>query len=119
MLERNGTVRVLDLGLARFFMDTTDPLTLKYDENNILGTADYVAPEQAVDSHEVDIRADIYSLGATFYFLLTGQTTFPDGPYLAEAHLAPSQITDADPHLASRSARRAGGRRREDDGQEA
>ena len=79
MLERNGTIRVLDLGLARFFMDTTDPLTLKYDENNVLGTADYVAPEQAVDSHEVDTRADVYSLGATFYFLLTGQTTFPTG----------------------------------------
>jgi eukaryotic-like serine/threonine-protein kinase len=79
MLERNGTIRVLDLGLARFFQDTSDPLTLKYDENTVLGTADYVAPEQAVDSHEVDIRADIYSLGATFYFLLTGQTTYPTG----------------------------------------
>ena len=79
MLERNGTIRVLDLGLARFYQDNTDPLTLKYDENNVLGTADYVAPEQAVDSHDVDIRADIYSLGATFYFILTGQTTFPTG----------------------------------------
>ena len=79
MLERNGTIRVLDLGLARFFQDTGDPLTLKYDENNVLGTADYVAPEQAIDSHEVDTRADIYSLGATFYFLLTGQTPFPVG----------------------------------------
>ena len=79
MLERNGTIRVLDLGLARFYEDNTDPLTLKYDENNVLGTADYVAPEQAVDSHDVDIRADIYSLGATFYYLLTGQTTFPTG----------------------------------------
>ena len=79
MLERNGTIRVLDLGLARFYEDNTDPLTLKYDENNVLGTADYVSPEQAIDSHDVDIRADIYSLGATFYFLLTGQTPFPMG----------------------------------------
>jgi serine/threonine protein kinase len=79
LVDRGGTVRVLDLGLARFFTDQTDPLTLKYDESSVLGTADYVAPEQAVDSHEVDIRADIYSLGATFYFCLAGRPPFPGG----------------------------------------
>jgi serine/threonine protein kinase len=78
MLERNGTIRVLDLGLARF-KDDIDLLTLKYDDKNVLGTADYVAPEQALNSHEVDTRCDIYSLGATFYFLLTGQPPFPGG----------------------------------------
>ncbi len=45
----------------------------------MLGTADYLAPEQALDSHTVDIRADIYSLGATFYYLLTGKTPFGEG----------------------------------------
>jgi serine/threonine protein kinase len=79
LLDRKGTIRVLDLGLARFFNDHQDLLTLKYDEKNVLGTADYVAPEQAINSHEVDIRADIYSLGATFYFLLTGRPPFPEG----------------------------------------
>jgi serine/threonine protein kinase len=79
MLERNGTVRVLDLGLARFIHDTTDQLTLKYDDRNVLGTADFVAPEQALNSHEVDARADVYSLGATLYFLLAGHPPFPDG----------------------------------------
>ena len=79
LLDRKGAIRVLDLGLARFFNDDNDLLTLKYDENNVLGTADYVAPEQAINSHEVDIRADIYSLGATFYFLLAGQPPFPEG----------------------------------------
>ena len=79
LLARNGTVKVLDLGLARFFNDDNDLLTLKFDDQSVLGTADYVAPEQALNSHDVDIRADIYSLGCTFYFLLTGSVPFPGG----------------------------------------
>jgi serine/threonine protein kinase len=79
LVDRKGVVRVLDLGLARFFMDDQDLLTLKYDEKNVLGTADYVAPEQALNSHGVDIRADIYGLGATFYFMLAGHPPFPEG----------------------------------------
>ncbi|HLN31938.1 MAG TPA: protein kinase [Gemmataceae bacterium] len=78
LVDRTGTVKVLDMGLARFFNDEEDLLTKKYDEN-VLGTADYLAPEQALDSHSVDIRADIYSLGATFYFCLTGRTPFSEG----------------------------------------
>ncbi len=78
LVDRNGVVKVLDMGLARFFHDEEDILTKKYDEN-VLGTADYLAPEQALDSHGVDIRADIYSLGATFYFCLTGKTPFAEG----------------------------------------
>jgi serine/threonine protein kinase len=49
----------------------------------VLGTADYLAPEQAVSS-SVDIRADVYSLGGTFYFMLTGQSPFPDGTIAAK-----------------------------------
>jgi serine/threonine protein kinase len=79
LLDRQGTIRILDMGLARFYEDNQDLLTLKYDDNNVLGTADYVSPEQAMDSHDVDIRTDIYSLGATFYFMLTGKPLFPDG----------------------------------------
>jgi serine/threonine protein kinase len=78
LVDRNGTVKVLDMGLARFFHDEEDILTKKYDES-VLGTADYLAPEQALDSHSVDIRADIYSLGATFYFVLTGSPPFNEG----------------------------------------
>ncbi len=78
LVDRNGIVKILDMGLARFFHDEEDILTKKYDEN-VLGTADYLAPEQALDSHGVDIRADIYSLGATFYFCLTGRTPFAEG----------------------------------------
>src|SRR5205807_2045536 len=78
LVDRNGVVKILDMGLARFFHDEEDILTKKYDEN-VLGTADYLAPEQALDSHSVDIRADIYSLGATFYFCLTARTPFSEG----------------------------------------
>jgi len=78
LLDRSGVVKILDMGLARFFHDDTDNLTKQYDEN-ILGTADYLSPEQAEDSHTVDIRSDIYSLGATFYYLLAGNQPFPEG----------------------------------------
>src|SRR5262245_16876152 len=79
LLERNGNVRLLDLGLARFFNDNADPLTLQYDDRHVLGTAAYVSPDQALHRHDVDIRADVYSLGATFYFCLTGQPPFASG----------------------------------------
>ena len=79
LVDRKGVARVLDMGLARFMNDHTDQLTIKYDDKIVLGTADYVAPEQVANSHSVDIRADIYALGATFYFLLAGHPPFPIG----------------------------------------
>jgi serine/threonine protein kinase len=79
LVDKSGTVKLLDLGLARFAEETPDELTHRFDGNNVLGTADYVAPEQTRDSHEVDQRCDIYALGGTLYFLLTGQAPFPDG----------------------------------------
>ncbi len=84
VLDRNGTVKILDMGLARLalaslFDTRADNITQHYNDKSILGTADYIAPEQAVNSQAADTRADIYSLGATFYFLLTGQPPFPTG----------------------------------------
>lgn len=79
LIDAKGNVKLLDLGLARFFRaDEEESLTIKHDEK-VLGTADYLAPEQAVDSHAVDERADVYSLGCTFYFALTGHPPFTDG----------------------------------------
>lgn len=79
LLDRLGTIKVLDLGLARFFDDEAGAAADRQQESNVLGTADYVAPEQAIDSTAVDIRGDIYSLGVTFYFLLTGRSPYKDG----------------------------------------
>lgn len=75
LLDRNGTIKILDMGLARIFEEETDVLTRGQD---VLGSADYLAPEQALDSHNVDIRADIYGLGSTFYYLLAGTPPFGD-----------------------------------------
>ncbi len=79
LVDQKNVVKVLDLGLARFTTDEDRAsLTVTYDEN-VLGTADYLAPEQALDSHGVDARADIYSLGCSLYYLLTGHPPFPEG----------------------------------------
>jgi serine/threonine protein kinase len=73
-----GTVKLLDLGLALLqqpLIDTSasGPLTVA---GKVVGTVDFLAPEQARDASNVDIRADVYGLGCTFYFLLTGQAPF-------------------------------------------
>jgi serine/threonine protein kinase len=81
MLEDSGTVRVLDLGLARI-VDAANPFGKSAagrltQSGMYMGTIDFMAPEQAEDSHRVDHRADIYSLGCTLYYLLTGKAPFP------------------------------------------
>ena len=78
LVDLKGTVKVLDLGLAKFSDTDKASLTIAHDEN-VLGTADYLPPEQAINSHTVDHRADIYSLGCTFYYVLTGHAPFPEG----------------------------------------
>ena len=79
LIDRSEVVKVLDLGLARFSEVPDDnPLTLAHEEK-VLGTADYLAPEQAMDSHTADHRADIYGLGCTAYFALTGYPPFREG----------------------------------------
>jgi serine/threonine protein kinase len=78
LVDRKNVVKVLDLGLACFTDEDRASLTVAYDEN-VLGTADYLSPEQALNSHNVDVRTDIYSLGCSLYYLLTGHPPFPEG----------------------------------------
>ena len=78
LLGEDQSVKLLDLGLALVNQDNDESLTVLYNEK-VMGTADYLAPEQAVNSHAVDLRADIYSLGCTLYFLLVGHPPFPKG----------------------------------------
>ena len=74
LLGRDGTVKVLDLGLVRSELDD-DELT-RQEGAKLIGTADYLAPEQAINCSKVDSRADIYGLGGTAYYLLTGTPPF-------------------------------------------
>jgi serine/threonine-protein kinase len=80
LVDRKGLVKILDLGIVRS-ISTGDDLTWRMGQGDrlILGTAEYLAPEQALDCSAVDTRADLYALGATLYFLLAGHPPFPDG----------------------------------------
>ena len=95
LLDRTGVVRILDLGLARFTEDEKDNITRQFQNNTVMGTADYLAPEQALMVDALDVRADIYSLGATFYYLLAGQAPFEE--LSVTQKLLAHQLRDPDP----------------------
>ncbi len=102
MVTADGQVKILDFGLARFALETAPPFSAACgvadaagtagnaasgdtppdsltQVGTVMGTPDYIAPEQARDAHTADIRADIYSLGCTLYDLLAGRPPFHEG----------------------------------------
>jgi serine/threonine-protein kinase len=80
-----GLLKVSDFGLARLTEPadkesrSSRPNTLFTRQNTVMGTPDFLSPEQARSLHKTDIRSDLYSLGCTFYFLLTAEVPFPGG----------------------------------------
>ncbi len=99
-------VKILDIGLGRAVFDQSAPAAggLRLTTaGTILGTPEYMAPEQGRDSHAVDIRADIYSVGCILYHCLTGQPPFPDKQVVRamrrHAEETPAPLRQFNPYL--------------------
>ena len=79
LVDGEGTVKILDMGLAR--LDDGSGANAEANQGltqtgQVMGTVDYMAPEQAFDTHRADAKADVYSLGCTLYRILTGENAF-------------------------------------------
>lgn len=99
--QRTPVVKILDLGLALLGERHTERHDLT-STGQMMGTLEYMAPEQGGDSHEVDIRADIFSLGATLFRLLTGSAPFAGDCYRTPIQLLTALANEAAPSIASR-----------------
>jgi serine/threonine-protein kinase len=92
LLDKQNGIKILDMGLARIQVDGQSPSPVANESSltqvgNIMGTVDFMSPEQALDSRSANHLSDIYSLGATWHFLLTGQPMY-DGDTLMARILA-------------------------------
>lgn len=98
LLDNSGTIKILDMGLARIETagDADDGKGLT-DSGMVMGTVDYMAPEQALDTHCADARSDIYSLGCTLFYLLTRLPLFTETTVMkklmAHQNQAPPTLT--------------------------
>jgi WD40 repeat protein len=116
MLTPGGVVKVLDFGLARFALESAPAEAAREAAGGapaaagfltqaglVVGTPDFLAPEQARDAHTADVRADIYSLGCTLYYLLAGRVPFPEDTavdkLLAHASRPPRPLAEVRPDL--------------------
>jgi formylglycine-generating enzyme required for sulfatase activity/tRNA A-37 threonylcarbamoyl transferase component Bud32 len=107
MLTEKGVVKILDFGLAKLVSERKSQAGLT-GAGMIMGTPEYMAPEQARDTAAADIRADIYSLGCTLFFLLTGRPPFAGGTAIEiltrQVIDAPPRVTDVRPEVPSHLA---------------
>lgn len=106
MLTRKGQIKILDFGMARLATESQAELALPAGEDrpgltmlgDIMGTPDFMAPEQIADPSQADIRSDLYGLGCTIFYLLTGQSPFEKKSVrtlrLTGRYRAPRAITD-------------------------
>ena len=95
MVDADGTVKVLDLGLCKTAQAV---MQQSGTEDQVYGTPQYISPEQAIGQSDLDCRTDIYSLGATMYFLSTGQLLFPGRP---DAEVMDMQVRSKAPNPGS------------------
>ncbi len=109
LIRSNGSVKILDFGLAMLDENGEEFSMAMIHGQNCVGTADFIAPEQSVDSYRIDQRADIYSLGCTFYSALTCKVPFPTKSVAEklEAHRTkhPKPVQELRPDVPDRLAK--------------